>query len=133
MKEALKFAASNPFLSKDKINGENFDDRMRRFGIIEENVHGEWDLSDRDENAIRTANAVLILQKETLEEQTLALLNLQKENAELRRICGQYRDENNGECRCDDIPDNPDVGMDLCANCAYVETIGGPRGKEKEG
>ena len=46
-------------LAPAKLLGETFDERMRRFGLIVENAYHNWDLSDRDENAIRTANAVL--------------------------------------------------------------------------
>lgn len=47
------------YLTKEKIKGEEFSERMARFGQIVENANGNWDLSDRDENAIRTADAVI--------------------------------------------------------------------------
>ena len=47
------------YLSKDLIGDENFDERLRRFKAISENEDGNWDLSDRDQNALRTANALI--------------------------------------------------------------------------
>jgi hypothetical protein len=45
-----------PLLVPEKLLGEDFRGRMERFGLIEENAYGNWDLTDRDMNAIRTAN-----------------------------------------------------------------------------
>jgi len=45
-----------PLLLPEKILGEDFRARMERFGLIEENAYQNWDLTDRDMNAIRTAH-----------------------------------------------------------------------------
>lgn len=53
-------------LSNEKLLGEDFRERMERFGLLVENANGNWDLSDRDENALRTANAILCSLMESL-------------------------------------------------------------------
>jgi hypothetical protein len=64
---------SDEFLTPNRILGEDFQERMSRFGLICENVHSNWDLSDRDENALRTANALLIKLKAELKDKTEVL------------------------------------------------------------
>ncbi len=55
------------FLTSGKLLGEDFNERMNRFGLIVENAERNWDLSDRDENALRTANALLAFRKAEIE------------------------------------------------------------------
>lgn len=57
--EAVSEHAPHALLAKGKILGEDFEERMSRFGLLVENANGNWDLSDRDMNALRTASALI--------------------------------------------------------------------------
>jgi len=64
--QVLAIARLNPYLETGKILGEDQKERLSRFGLIVENANQNWDLTDRDEGAIRTANAILLRQQAEL-------------------------------------------------------------------
>lgn len=59
MSEPISEHDRRTLLSPGKLLGEDLEERMGRFGLIVENAYSNWDLSDRDMNAIRTANSML--------------------------------------------------------------------------
>ncbi len=54
------------YAKEGKISGEDLAERLSRFSLISQNEYGNWDLSNRDINALRTVEAMMVELKDEI-------------------------------------------------------------------